>query len=104
MNKSVLVLASFYPKKGMEEAVGKVLNGMIIPSRAERGNEIYDLFSETGEDEQVLSYHLLEKYVSAAALVEHQKSDHYCDYRKAIGSLLESPIGVTRLNPIDARI
>lgn len=89
---AVTVLATFDPLPEAVDDVERVLRGMLAPTRAEPGNEIYDLFaSGTGAD---LRFHLLERYDDTDALQAHRKTAHYQTYRAAIGDLLASDIGV----------
>lgn len=96
----VLVFASFRPKAGQEQEVGAILRGMVVPTRNEPGNECYDLYERRGDGE--ISFHLIEKYRDGEALQAHRDSEHYKNYRSAIGDHLAEPIGVIVLEPIDA--
>lgn len=91
-----IVFASFRPADGHEGDVEKVLRGMVEPSRAEPGCEVYDLYrSDRG-------YHLFERYHNQEALDAHRATDHYQHYRAAIGDLLAEPIDVVVLTEVDA--
>ena len=93
------VFASFFPTPGMEAKVESVLRQMIAPTRSETGNTRYDLFKAA----EPLSFHLFESYVDDAALAAHRQTDHYKRYREAISPLLEKPIAVTIMQPVDVK-
>ena len=95
----VSVLASFYPRAGSEDALRSLLTWMVERTRAEPGCERYDLFEER-EDGGAL--HLFERYRSAEALEAHRATAHYVEYRRRVTDLLEEPIRVLVLDPIDA--
>jgi quinol monooxygenase YgiN len=89
---AVMVFATFEPQADTAEEVAQILRAMVGPTRAEPGNEIYDLYSSGAEGG--LRFHLFERYVDDAALQTHRATDHYRAYRTAIGDLLASPIDV----------
>jgi len=96
----VIVFASFHPKPGEAGAVEKILRGMVDPTRAEPGNEIYDLYKKA---EAPASFHLFERYTDQAALQAHRETAHYRAYRASIVDHLAEPIGVVVLNTVDAK-
>jgi len=98
----VLVFASFRPKSGQEKEVETILRGMVAPTRNEPGNECYDLYKRQVSREGEHSYHLFEKYRDGEALQAHRDSEHYKNYRSAIGDHLAEPIGVIVLEAVDA--
>ncbi len=95
----VSVLASFRPRAGSEDALRSLLTWMVERTRAEPGCERYDLFEER---EGGGALHLFERYRSAEALEAHRATAHYVEYRRRVADLLEEPIGVLVLDPIDA--
>ena len=95
----VSVFASFRPRKGSEESLRILLAWMVERTRAEPGCERYDLYEERDASGAL---HLFERYRDQAALEAHRASDHYVDYRRQVADLLEQPIGVVVLDPIDA--
>ena len=97
-----LVFVRFLPQAGNEDAVEQILRGILEPTRAEAGNEIYDLFKTENADGRVI-YHLLERYVDDAAVGFHRETPHYAAYRAAIVPLLEDPISVSFLTPLDVK-
>ena len=96
----VSVFASFRPRAGSEDALRSLLTWMVERTRAEPGCERYDLFEER---EAGGALHLFERYRSPEALEAHRATAHYVEYRRQVADLLEEPIGVIVLEPIDAR-
>lgn len=96
----VSVFASFRPREGSEAPLRSLLTWMVERTRAEPGCERYDLYEERDAG-RVL--HLFERYRSQAALEAHRASDHYVEYRRQVADLLEEPIGVVVLDPIEVR-
>lgn len=101
-SEPVVVFASFEPKKGEEKKVEEILQGMVEPTRAEPGNEIYDLYQCNRNSDGTRTFHLFEKYTDAAALEAHRTSEHYKQYRATIADHLAEPIGVLVLGVVDA--
>lgn len=99
-DNAVIVFASFRPKRGKGEELQRLLSWMLEHSRTEPGCERYDLYrrSETGE-----TLHLLERYRGDDALAAHRAADHYVEYRRRVGDLLEEPIDVLVLDALDVR-
>ena len=95
----VSVFASFRPRKGSEESLRTLLAWMVEHTRAEPGCERYDLYEERDANGAL---HLFERYRDRAALEAHRASDHYVEYRRQVADLLEQPIGVVVLDPVDA--
>jgi quinol monooxygenase YgiN len=99
MSKNIFVFASFYPKANQESQVQEILKGMVDPTRSEPGCLRYDLYTSTKDG---VSFHLFENYVDAAALDFHRQTTHYKSYRSVIEALLEKPIAVVVMDPINA--
>jgi len=96
----IIVLASFYPKKHKYNEVKEIILSMINPTRLEEGNEVYNFFEEKKNDSE--SFHLFEIYKDTTALDFHRSTSHYKNYRSKIINLLDKPIEVKVLNPIDS--
>lgn len=94
----VLVFATFRPLEGKEQELLDILAPMLVHTRLEPGNEVYDLYRSEGD---APGYHLFERYTDADALEAHRASDHYKAYRAAIPEILAEPIGVVVLNEVD---
>jgi quinol monooxygenase YgiN len=100
MSKTKNVVASFYPLSDQGAQVEAVLRGMVAPTRAEPGNNRYDLFKASSEP---LAFHLIESYRDEDALAAHRETPHYKHYRATITPLLSQAIGVLLMDPIDTK-
>jgi quinol monooxygenase YgiN len=74
---------------------------MVERTRAEPGCERYDLYEQTDASGAL---HLFERYRNKDALEAHRATDHYVEYRRQVADLLEEPIGVVVLDPIDVDV
>jgi quinol monooxygenase YgiN len=99
---AALVFVRFYPKADQEEAVESILRGMIGNTRSEPGCRRYDFYRSTLAPSGTM-FCLIERYVNDAAIQAHRETRHYKDYRARIMDLLERPIDVTVLEPLDER-
>tara|TARA_B100001750_G_scaffold175858_1_gene144071 strand:+ start:646 stop:954 length:309 start_codon:yes stop_codon:yes gene_type:complete len=100
--KKIVVFASFYPKKDKSNEVKEIILAMIAPTRSEEGNEIYNFYEEKNIDSKNISYHLFEVYKNSVALNFHKNTSHYKNYRLKIANLLDKPIVVKVLEPVDS--
>jgi quinol monooxygenase YgiN len=90
-DNAIIVFASFRPNAGMEDELQELLSWMVEHTRSEPGCEVYDLYRRhEGGD----TFHLFERYRSDEALEQHRASDHYIEYRRLVGDLLQEPIDV----------
>jgi RimJ/RimL family protein N-acetyltransferase/quinol monooxygenase YgiN len=94
----VIVFASFRPLAGQERAVAELLGWMVGNTRAEPGCERYDLYRASAEGQ---TFHLFERYSSAEALDAHRAAAYFVEYRRRIADLIEGPVDVTLLTPVD---
>lgn len=97
------VFVRFLPKPGNEARVEEILRGMVAPTRGEPGNLRYDLLKTSNAEGRVI-YHLLEQYKDDAAVAAHRETAHYTAYRPAVMPLLEDPISISFLEPLDAKL
>jgi quinol monooxygenase YgiN len=97
-----LVFVRFFPKAGQEAAVESILRGMIGKTRSEPGCQRYDFYRSALTPSGTM-FCLVEKYADDAAIQAHRLTEHYKDYRARIMELLERPIEVTMLEPLDER-
>ena len=98
----IVVFASFYQKKDKKDEVKKIILSMVNPTRAEKGNEVYNFYEENNYDIKNISFHLFEIYKNNDALDFHRKTSHYKNYRSKIKDLLEKPIEAKILNSLDS--
>jgi quinol monooxygenase YgiN len=92
----ITVVASFTPKQGGADAFLRMITPMIEATRAEPGNERYDLYRDDDGD-----FHLIERYTDAGALAAHRETPHYRTYRALAGDVLDGAVRVTLLKAID---
>jgi quinol monooxygenase YgiN len=97
-DNAVSVFASFRPREGRASDLRSLLAWMVERTRAEPGCDRYDLYEERDAGGTL---HLFERYRSQEALEAHRATDHYIEYRRQVADLLEDPIGVVVLDPID---
>ena len=99
-DSAVFVFASFHPREGRASDLRSLLMWMVERTRAEPGCERYDLYEQ---HEAGGALHLFERYRSQEALEAHRATDHYIEYRRQVEGLLDEPIGVIVLDPVDVQ-
>jgi quinol monooxygenase YgiN len=97
---AALVFVRFFPKPGQEAAVESILRGMIGNTRREPGCRRYDFYRSALAPSGTM-FCLVERYADDASVQAHRETEHYRDYRAKIMDLLERPIDVTLLEPLD---
>jgi quinol monooxygenase YgiN len=97
---AALVFVRFFPKPGQEAAVESILRAMIGNTRREPGCRRYDFYRSTLAPSGTM-FCLVERYADDASIQAHRETEHYKDYRARIMDLLERPIDVTVLEPLD---
>ena len=98
----IVVLASFYPKNDKNNAVKETILTMVDPTRSEEGNEIYNFYEVKNDEDKNISFHLFEVYKDSTALDFHRNTSHYKNYRSKIADLLDRPIEVKVLTPVNS--
>jgi len=93
----IIVIAGFKPKPGHEDAVLSILRGMVVSTRAEVGNEVYNLY----RDKEGTGITLFEVYTNQDHLELHRAADYFKAYRASIFDHLEEPIAVKSLVGVD---
>ncbi len=91
----IIVFASFRPVAGKEHELQELLSWMVGHTCEEPGCERYDLYRRHDEGE---TFHLFERYRDNEALEQHRASEHYVEYRRLVGDLLQEPIDVLVLD------
>ena len=92
----VRVIARSVARKGNEDQLRALLQGMLIPTRAEPGCKAYELY----ESDSTGRFYFDETWESQAALDEHVATPHFKHLEESIGELLEEPFEVNILNRI----
>ena len=99
---SAVIFVRFFPKSGHESRVEDILRVMVRHTRQEPGCRRYD-FYETQGSTGARVFCLIERYADAAAQQAHRETAHYLEYRAHIADLLDQPIEVSVLQPLDER-
>jgi quinol monooxygenase YgiN len=93
---TVRVIARAAGRKGKEDQLKELLQGMLAPTRAEPGCRLYELY-ESGERGRFYFYELWE---DQAALEEHGASPHYKHLELSVRDLLKEPFEVNILKEV----
>jgi quinol monooxygenase YgiN len=92
----VRVIARSVARKGNEEELRALLQGMLVPTRAEPGCKSYELY----ESDSRGRFYFDETWESEAALDKHIATLHFKHLEQAIGALVEEPFEVNILKRI----
>ena len=92
----VRVIARSVARKGNEDELRTLLQGMLVPTRGEQGCKSYELY----ESDSRGRFYLDETWESEAALDRHIATPHFKYLEQAIGKLLEEPFEVNILKRI----
>lgn len=92
----VRVIARSVARRGSENQLRELLQGMLAPTRAESGCKLYELY-ESDSDGRFYFYEIWE---SQTALDRHGASPHFKHLEQAIGKLLQVPFEVNILKEI----
>ena len=92
----VRVIARFVARKGKEDQLRAVLQGMLAPTRAESGCKLYELY----ESDSKGRFYFYEIWETQAALDQHADSPHFMHLEKAIGELVQEPFEVSILERV----
>jgi quinol monooxygenase YgiN len=92
----VRVIARSVARKGKQDQLRALLQGMLIPTRGESGCKSYELY-ESGSTGR---FYFDETWESQAALDEHVATPHFKHLERTIGELLSEPFEVNILNRI----
>lgn len=86
MSTPVKIMAILAAKPGKAEALKKLLDTMLAPSRAEPGNLRYDLWRDQSAPDRFV---LDELYTDAAAIAAHRETPHFKSYLAVIADLAD---------------
>ena len=92
----VRAIARSLARKGKEDQLKALLQGMLVPTRAESGCKLYELY----ESDSKGRFYFYEIWESQAALDQHAASPHFKHLEKAIGELVQEPFEVNILERI----
>jgi quinol monooxygenase YgiN len=92
----VRVIATSVARKGKQDQLRALLQGMLIPTLAESGCKSYELY----ESDSTERFYFDETWESQAALDEHVATPHFKHLEQTIGELLSELFEVNILNRI----
>jgi quinol monooxygenase YgiN len=92
----VRVIARSVAPEGKENQLRELLRGMLVPTRAESGCRLYELY----ESDSRGRFYFYEIWESQAALDQHAASPHFEHLEKTIGELVREPFEVNMLTNI----
>jgi quinol monooxygenase YgiN len=92
----VRVIARSVARKGKEKQLGELLQGMLVPTRAESGCKLYELY----ESDTKGRFYFYEIWESQAALDQHAASPHFKHLERTVGELVQEPFEVNILERI----
>src|ERR1700680_1166123 len=92
----VRVIARSVARKGKEDQLRALLQGMLVPTRAEQGCKSYELY----ESDSTGRFYFDETWASEEALDKHTTTRHFKHLEQAIGELLKEPFEVNILTRI----
>jgi len=86
MSTPVKTIAILIARRGMVEELRVLLDGMVVPSRAEPGNLQYNLWRDHADAGRFV---LEELYTDDAAIAAHRATPHFEKYSSRINNLAE---------------
>jgi quinol monooxygenase YgiN len=92
----VRVIARSVARKGKEDQLRALLQGMLDPTRAERECMLYELYESNSKGR----FYFYETWESQAALDRHAASPHFKHLEQTIGELVQEPFEVNILAKI----
>ena len=92
----VRVIARSVARKGKEDQLRALLQGMLAPTRAEQGCKSFELY----ESDSTGRFYFDETWESPAALDEHLATPHFKHLEQTIGELLKEPFEANILKRI----
>ena len=93
----VRVIARSVARRGSENQLRDLLQGMLAPTRAESGCKLYELY-ESGSKGRFYFYEIWE---NQTALDQHAASPHFKRLEQAVGELVQVPFEVNILEKIE---
>jgi quinol monooxygenase YgiN len=92
----VRVIARSAARRGSEDQLRELLQGMLAPTRAESGCKLYELY----ESDSKGRFYFYEIWESQAALNQHAASPHFKHLELAVAELVKEPFEVNILERI----
>jgi len=95
----IRVIARALARTGKEQQLRNTLLGMLVPTRAERGCRLYELYESSNNKGLFYFY---EKWESQEALDRHTKTPHYKQLSQDIRTLLQGAFEVNVLDSVSS--
>src|ERR1035438_1928387 len=92
----VRIIARSVARRGSENQLREVLQGMLAPTRAESGCKLYELY----ESDSKGRFYFYEIWESQAALDQHAASPHFKHLEQTVGELVQEPFEVNILERV----
>lgn len=92
----VRVIARSVARGGSENQLRELLRGMLAPTRAESGCELYELY----ESDSKGRFYFYEIWESQSALDQHAASPHFKYLEQTVGELVQEPFEVNILERV----
>ena len=92
----VHVIARSVARSGKENQLRELLRGMLAPTRAESGCELYELY----ESDTKGRFYLRETWASQAALDQHMATAHFKRLKETGGELVQEPFEINSVKTI----
>ena len=92
----VRVIARFVARQGKEDELQALLQGMLLPTRAEAGCKSYELY----ESDSRGRFYLWEVWENQAALDRHAATPHFRHLQQGAEKLVKEPFEVNILKRI----
>lgn len=93
---AVRVIARFVARKGNEDELRSLLQGMLVPTRAEPGCKSYELYESGSKG----LFYLWEVWESQAAVDQHAATPHFRHLQQRAEKLVGEPFEVNILKRI----
>jgi quinol monooxygenase YgiN len=92
----VRVIARSVARRGSENQLRELLQGMLAPTRAEWGCKLYELY----ESDSKGRFYFYEIWQSQTALDKHATSAHFKHLEQTVGELVQEPFEVNILESV----
>jgi quinol monooxygenase YgiN len=90
------VIARSMARKGKEDQLRMLLQGMLAPTRIEPGCKLYELYESNSKGR----FYFYERWESQAALDQHIATPHFKHLEQTIGELVDEPLEVNILKEL----
>jgi quinol monooxygenase YgiN len=94
----IRVIARFVARKGNEDQLRTLLQGMLTPTRAEAGCQLYELYQSDSRER----FYLYENWESQSALDRHISTPHFRHLQQTVSEVLAEPFEVNILRAIQS--